>query len=72
MSNVLINDKIARISDILEQVERLNEMMDFHKNKSGEPSMGRQYEEMRREYLQELVALLAKFRIEVQVKGIAA
>lgn len=47
MSNVLVNDKIARISDILEQVEQLNEMVDFHKNKSDEPSMMRQCEEMR-------------------------
>ena len=51
MSNVLVNDKIARISDILEQVERLNEMVDFHKSKSGEQSMMRQYEEMRQEFL---------------------
>ena len=72
MSNVLLNDKIARISDFLEQIERLNEMVDFHKNKSGEKSMMRQYEEMRREFLQELVELLANFRIEVQVKGLAA
>ncbi|TAK43581.1 MAG: hypothetical protein EPO28_05830, partial [Saprospiraceae bacterium] len=59
MSNVLVNDKIARISDILEQVERLNEMVDFHKNKSSEQSMMRQYVEMRQEFLQELVKLLA-------------
>jgi hypothetical protein len=67
MSNVLVNDKIARISDLLEQVERLNAMVDFHKNKSGEASMMRQYEEMRQEFLQELAGLLADFRIEVKM-----
>ena len=70
MSNVLVNDKIARISDILEQVERLNEMVDFHKSKSGEQSIMRQYEEMRQEFLEELAGLLADFRIEV--RGMAA
>ena len=69
MSNVLVNDKIARISDILEQVERLNEMVDFHKSKSGEQGMMRQYEEMRQEFLQELAGLLADFRVEVRVKA---
>lgn len=36
MSDVLNSQKTARISDILEQIERLNEMVDFHKNKSYE------------------------------------
>jgi hypothetical protein len=70
MSNVLVNDKIARISDILEQVERLNEMVDFHKSKSGEQSIMRQYEEMRQEFLKELAGLLVAFRIVV--RGMAA
>lgn len=72
MSNVLLNDKIARISDILEQIERLNEMVDFHKNKSGERSMLRQYEDMRQEFFLELEKLMADFRIEVKLKGKAA
>jgi hypothetical protein len=70
MNNLLVNDKIARISDILEQVERQDEMVDFHKNKSGEPSMMRQYEEMRQEFLEELAGLLAGFRIEVKGVGV--
>ncbi len=69
MSNLIVNEKIARISDILEQVERLNEMVDFHKSKSGEQSMMRQYEEMRQEFLQELAGLLADFRIEIKEKA---
>jgi hypothetical protein len=56
MSNLLVNDKIARIPDMLEQVERLNEMVDFHKSKCGEPSVRRQ------EFLEELTGLLAGFR----------
>ena len=72
MSNVLVNNKIARISDILEQIEQLNEMVDFHKNKSGEKSMMRQYEEMRQKFLMELSKLLADFRIEIKMKGKAA
>ena len=45
-------------------------MVDFHKSKSGELSMMRQYEEMRQEFLEELAGLLLDFRIEV--KGVAA
>lgn len=70
MSSIFVNDKIARITNILEQVERLNEMVDFRKSKSGEASMMRQYEKMRQEFMEELAGLLAGFRIEV--KGVAA
>ncbi len=69
MSNLVVNDKIARISDLLEQVERLNAMVDIHKNKTGEVSMMCQYEEMLQEFLQELAGLLADFKIEVKLRA---
>ena len=67
----VIDEKTARASDILEQVERLNHMIDFHKQ-SGEASMMRQYEDMRREFLRELETLLSSFKISAQLKDIAA
>lgn len=72
MSEVQINEQIARISDILEQIEKLNQMIEFHKNESGEQSMMRQYEEMKQRFVEELKELLSAFKIEVTVKGVAA
>ena len=72
MSDLQIDEKTARISDILEQIERLNQMVDFHKNQSGEESMMHQYEDMRNEFLRELETLLSTFKINVQIKDIAA
>ncbi len=67
-----IDEKTARVSDILEQIEHLNHMIDFHKNQSGEESMMRQYEDIRNEFLKELEALLSSFKINIQIKDIAA
>ena len=72
MSNVQVDEKTARISDILEQIEQLNQMVDFHKNQSGEESMVRQYEDMRNEFLKELETLLSSFKISVQIRDTAA
>ncbi len=72
MSNLQIDEKTARISDILEQIERLNQMVDFHKRQSGEESMMRQYEDMRNEFLRELEVLLSSFKINVQIKDTVA
>jgi hypothetical protein len=72
MSDLQIDEKIARISDILEQIERLNQMVDFHKNQSGEESMMRQYENMRNEFLRELEKSLSSFKIDVKIKDTAA
>lgn len=72
MSDLQIDEKIARISDILEQIERLNQMVDFHKNQSGEESMMRQYEDMRNEFLRELEKSLSSFKIDVKIKDTAA
>ena len=68
----VIDEKTARVSDILEQIERLNHMIDFHKDQSGEASMMRQYEDMRNEFLKELETLLASFKINIQFKDTAA
>jgi len=70
MNQLEIDEKTARVSDLLEQIDRLNQMIEFHKNKSGELSMMRQYEEMRNEFLTELKEILTNFKIEI--KGLAA
>jgi len=32
----VLNENIARVSDILERISKLNEMIDFYKTQSGE------------------------------------
>ncbi|MBK7870655.1 MAG: hypothetical protein IPJ74_08220 [Saprospiraceae bacterium] len=72
MSVIEVDEKIARITDILEQIEQLNKMVNFHKKESGEASMMRQYVEMRKNFLIELQDLLSNFEIEVKIKDVAA
>ncbi len=67
-----IDEKTACVSDILEQIEHLNHMIDFHNPQSGEERMMRQYEDMRNEFLKELETLRSSFKINVQIKDIAA
>ena len=65
-------EKIARASDILEQIDKLNEIVDFHKKESNEASMIRQYELMRKEFLKELEEVLNQFQINVTIEEKAA
>ena len=69
MIEVDIHAHIARVSDILEQIERLNQMVAFHRDESKEFSMMRQYEEMRSGFLDELKSILADFKIEVEIRS---
>ncbi len=72
MDSIQIQENIARASDILEQINKLNEMVDFHKNESKELSMMRQYEAMREDFLKELEKILTEFKIKIKIDGIAA
>ncbi|MCB0649814.1 MAG: hypothetical protein KDC85_00910 [Saprospiraceae bacterium] len=72
MDSKKIQENIARASDILEQINNLNEMVDFHKNESKELSMMRQYEAMREDFLKELENILTEFKINIKIDGIAA
>jgi len=72
MIAIQTEEKIARISDILEQVDKLNNMVDYHKNESKELSMMRQYQAMRSEFLEELKTLLTDFRVSVKIDEVAA
>jgi len=64
--------KAARVSDILEQIEQLNKMVDFHENESKEPVMMRQYEALRKDFIKELENLLAEFNLSAKINLKAA
>ena len=72
MSSLEMEDKIVRVSDILEQIGKLNEMVDFHKNESKELSMLKQYEGMRNDFVKELESILSQFNLNLRVDDIAA
>lgn len=59
--------KVARISDIIEQIEQLNEMINFHRKHQGDTSTISQYEYMRNEFVKELNALMLEFNLDVKL-----
>ena len=72
MSSIEMEDKIARVSDILEQIGKLNKMVDFHKNESKELSMLSQYQEMKNDFVKELESILNQFNLNLKIDDIAA
>ena len=61
----ILNKKIIRVMDILEQVEALNEMIALHKGQSENSSMLVQYESMKNEFVKELNGILQEFKIKL-------
>lgn len=59
--------KVARISDIIEQIEGLNEMIDFHRKHQGDVSTISQYEFMRNGFIKELNELMLEFKLDVRL-----
>lgn len=68
----LIDEELARVLDILEQIKELNRMIDRHKYQSIDEFMLRQYEDMKNRFLEELKDILQAYEIEVKIKGHAA
>lgn len=67
-----VEEKIARVSDILEQIESLNKVLEFQQANDGDASTIRQYEYMRQGFIDELSELLKEFKLQVQGMNIAA
>lgn len=59
--------KVARISDIIEQIEGLNEMIDLHHKHQGDASTISQYEYIRDEFVKELSELMKDFKLDVKL-----
>jgi hypothetical protein len=62
------NNKIEKVTNLLEQIEQLNSMIDLH-NLNPTPSglMLEQYEMMRQDFLEELQDALRSFHIGVHI-----
>jgi len=71
-NNVLLDNNLARVLDILEQVKELNRMIEMHKNRSADSFMVNQYLDMKNRFLEELKEILSDYEIDVLIKGKAA
>ena len=69
---VLLDENSARVLDLLEQVKKLNEMIDLHQNKSQDSFMVSQYQDMKNRFLEELKGILSDYEISVQIEDKAA
>ena len=61
-----IKEKIARISDILEQIQKLDDLLTLLKKEEGGASSIRQYEQMKKEFIEELRVLMIGFNLKVE------
>lgn len=58
--------KIARITDILEQIENLNHQIDLHKNHDGDKASIEQYEYIKADFVKELQDLMLSFNLQIE------
>jgi hypothetical protein len=58
--------KIARITDILEQIENLNHQIDLHKNNDGDNASIEQYEFIKSDFVKELNDLIFSFNLQIE------
>lgn len=68
----MLDKNSIRVLDILEEVKKLNKMIDLHKNNSGDSFMVNQYQDMKNRFLVELKEILSDYEIEVLIKDKAA
>jgi len=68
-NSVLIDNNLARVLDILEQVKELNKMIELHKNQSSDRFMVNQYQDMKDRFLEELKEILSDYDIDALIKG---
>lgn len=69
---IIMDNDLARVLDLLEQIKKLNKMIAMHQDQSGDAFMVSQYQDMKNRFLVELKALLSDYEIEVIIKSKAA
>ena len=65
--NFISDKKASRVLDILDQVKKLNKMIDLHQNQSKDKMMVDQYQDMKDRFLLELKEILSDYQIEVLI-----
>ena len=69
---VIFDEKTVRVSDILEQIKKLNKMIALHKSEPEHEFSANQYIDLKNRFLTELKSILAEFEIDVLIKNQAA
>ncbi len=59
-----LDERIVKISNIIEQIGKLNKLIAMHRHQTKDRSMQEQYEIMRSQFLKELKELLENFEIK--------
>ncbi len=72
IEEVALDNDIARVVDLLEQIKEVNKMIALHRGKDGSSSQKRQYEDIRDRFLSELKDVLAGFEVNVSFRKKAA
>jgi hypothetical protein len=54
-----------RVADVLEQIERLDKMIAFHKANSRDDAMLKQYQYLRLRYFRELAKLMKQYNFQL-------
>ena len=61
------DDKKIRVLDILDNIEKLNQLITLHSKETQSPLMVKQYNNMRQQFLEELKTILYDFQLNVEV-----
>ena len=72
MEELILDEKMIRVMDLLNQVKSLNKMIALHQEQSQDGFMIDQYQDRKNRFLIELKEILGDFEIEVMIKGEAA
>ncbi len=73
MSDVILNKKILAVSNLLEQIELLNDLIKMHQSRGQDGTfMVSQYENRKLVFVQDLQAVLQNFQLKIQLEHQAA
>jgi hypothetical protein len=64
-------ERSARVLDLLEQIDKVNEMISFHRDVSKESLMQQQYEHQKNKFVCDLKTALTAFDVEIEIKQAA-
>ena len=72
LTNPVLEEKSARISDIIEQIAALNQLLDRHKELGADERNTSQYKTMKQDFVAELNEILSDFKLTVKDEDQAA
>lgn len=68
---IIANDKKIRVLDILDHIEKLNNLIKLHTEETHSLLMVKQYNTLRQQFLEELKTILFDFQLNVEVLKVA-